>query len=170
MKKIHEFIYRAELFVSKFFLAVIAALVFGAAIARTIGIPIVWAVDAATLLFAWCVFFGADLAIKEDKLVSIDVLIKYFPDKTQHYLKLFNQFVIALFLIFLIGFGTWLSYTTRFRTFQGIPEISYTWVTISVPIGSALMLSTLIGKIKEQILRIRTGKPMGKEESGKELL
>jgi len=151
LKNIHEFIYKAEFFISKLFLAAITFLVFGAAVARTLGFPIVWAVDGATFLFAWCVFFGADLAIKGNKLMAIDLLTKKLPVKIQHYLKLTNLFIIVVFLIFLIVYGTWLSYTTRFRTFQGIPGFSYTWVTISVPIGSALMLSTILGKIKEQL-------------------
>lgn len=157
MKKIHTFIYKMELFVSKTFLAIISALVFGAAIARTLGMPIVWAVDAATFLFAWCVFFGADLAIKNDKLMSIDLITKRFPIKVQHAIKIMNFIIIGAFLIFLVGYGGWLSYTTRFRTFQGIPGFSYTWVTISVPIGAILMLSTVVEKITAQFRIFRSG-------------
>ncbi len=157
MKKIYTFIYRTELFVSKTFLAIISALVFGAAMMRTLGMPIVWAVDVATFLFAWCVFFGADLAVKGDKLMSVDLITKKLPLKFQHILKLANLFIMAIFLIFLVGFGFWLSYTTRFRTFQGIPGFSYTWVTISVPIGSALMLSTVVEKFIVQLKKMSAG-------------
>ena len=169
MKQMHAFIYKMELFISKTFLAIISALVFVAAMARTFRMPIVWAVDVATFLFAWCVFFGADLAIRNDKLMSIDLFTKKLPIKAQHILKLVNFFLIAVFLVFLIGFGVWLSYTTRFRTFQGIPAFSYTWVTISVPIGSALMLSTVIEKFIAQIKIMRTGKAV-LNGSGKELI
>jgi len=169
MKQIHAFIYRMELFISKTFLAIITALVFVAAMARTFRMPIVWAVDVATFLFAWCVFFGADLAIRNDKLMSIDLFTKKLPMKVQHILKLVNLFLIASFLVFLIVFGVWLSYTTRFRTFQGIPEFSYTWVTISVPIGSALMLSTVIEKFITQIKAMRTGRVV-LNGNGKELI
>ena len=169
MKQINAFIYKMEIFISKTFLAIITALVFGAAMARTFRMPIVWAVDVATFLFAWCVFFGADLAIRNDKLMSIDLFTKKLPIKAQHILKLVNLFIIAAFLVFLIVFGVWLSYTTRFRTFQGIPEFSYTWVTISVPIGSALMLSTVIGKFITQIKAMRTGNVV-LNGSGKELI
>jgi len=169
MKQINAFIYKMEIFISKTFLAIITALVFGAAMARTFRMPIVWAVDVATFLFAWCVFFGADLAIKNDKLMSIDLFTKKLPLKAQHILKLFNLFIMALFLLFLIGFGVWLSYTTRFRTFHGIPEFSYTWVTISVPIGSALMLLTVVEKFITQIKAMRTGKVV-LNGSGKELI
>jgi TRAP-type C4-dicarboxylate transport system permease small subunit len=52
-----------------------------------------------------------------------------------------------------VVYGIKLSYTTRFRSFQGIPWFSYTWVTLSVPIGSMLMVTTTIinfrSKLKE---------------------
>ena len=49
----------------------------------------------------------------------------------------------------MIGYGIELSYTTRLRTFQGIPGFSYTWVTMSVPIGCALMLVSTIRRIRD---------------------
>lgn len=71
MKKIYEYIGKAELFIAKGSLAILTALVFSAAVARTLHYPIVWAVDAATFLFAWCVFLSGDVVIRKDKLVSI---------------------------------------------------------------------------------------------------
>ncbi|ALS23043.1 MULTISPECIES: TRAP transporter small permease [Paenibacillus] len=153
MKKLYDYIGKAEVFIVKTALAIITALVFATAIARTIGHPISWAVDVATFLFAWCVFLSADMAMRNDKLVSIELVVSRLPVKAQFYLKIMNQILIILFLAVLIGFGLWLSYTTRLRTYQGIPGFSYTWVTLSVPVGCMLMLSTTIVKIKEQIAR-----------------
>lgn len=153
VKEFYEFIGKAEVFIAKVALAALTALVFGSAIARTLHHPIVWAVDMATFLFAWCVFLSGDVAIRRDKLVSIDLVVTRLPQKAQFYIKLFNQLVIMLFLAALIGFGFWLSYTTRLRTFQGMPTFSYTWVTLSVPVGSLLMLVTTILKVREQLKR-----------------
>lgn len=153
MMKLYEAIGKAEVFIAKGSLAILTALVFVSAVARTVRHPLVWTVDAATFLFAWCVFLSADIAIRNDKLVSIDMVVKKLPKKIQFYLKLFNQIVIMVFLAALIGFGFWLSYTTRLRTFQGIPGFSYTWVTLSVPVGCILMLATTILKVKEQLSR-----------------
>lgn len=148
LKKLYECIGRAELFIAKSSLAILTALVFLAAIARTLRNPIGWGVDTATFLFAWCVFLSGDIALRNNKLVSIDLVVSKFPKKLQFYIKLLNHLIIITFLVALIGFGFWLSYTTRFRTFQGIPGFSYTWVTLSVPVGSVLMLTTMILKIK----------------------
>jgi len=150
MKKSYEFICKAEVFVAKYTLALIAALIFGAAMARFLRYPIIWAMDASTFLFGWCVFLSGDVALRNDKLVCIDIVINMLPKKVQCYIKLFNYIIMVVFLAALIGYGSWLSYTTRYRAFQGIPGFSYTWVTISVPIGSLLMLITTIRKIKDQ--------------------
>ena len=48
-----------------------------------------------------------------------------------------------------------MSYRTRFRAYQGIPGFSYTWATLSVPVGSALVLISTIIKIRQMIDKIR---------------
>ncbi len=147
MKRIYDFIGRLELIITKVSLGTLTLLVFASAIARTIKHPIAWAVDAATFLFAWCVFLSGDIALRNDKLVSIDLFTKRLPKKAQFCLRIFNDLLIIVFLALLIGYGFKLSYTTRLRTFQGIPGFSYTWVTLSVPVGSMLMLMTTVKKI-----------------------
>ncbi len=42
----------------------------------------------------------------------------------------------VLFLVALVIIGLKLSYTTRSRTFQGMPGFSYTWVTLLDPVGA----------------------------------
>jgi TRAP-type C4-dicarboxylate transport system permease small subunit len=151
MMQLYERIGKIELLIAKFALATLTALVLLSAVARSIHQPVAWAVDAATFLFAWCVFLGSDYAMRNDKLVTIDIIVSRLPLKARYYIKLVNQVIIIIFLAALVGFGFYLSYTTRLRAFQGMPAISYTWVTLSVPIGSLLMLTTTILKVKEQI-------------------
>lgn len=155
LKKIYEYICKAEDFITKTSLTIIATLIFAAAIARCVRHPIIWAVDLSTFLFAWVVFISGDIAMRNDKLVNIDLVTKLLPQKVQFVFKVINQLIIMGFLAALIGYGLWLSYTTRFRTFPGLTNLSYTWVTLSVPVGSALMLVTSIKKIKEQLRQKR---------------
>lgn len=151
MKKIYTYICQGEALVIKVFLVFIVALVFVAASTRYLGYPINWSVDLAVCLFAWCTFLSADVAMRNNKLMKVDFLVRKFSDQRQNLIEIINLLIIAVFLGALIGFGLWLSYTTRFRTFQGIPGFSYTWVTLSVPVGSALMLITTILKIREKL-------------------
>jgi TRAP-type C4-dicarboxylate transport system permease small subunit len=164
MKRIYEFICKQEMLIAKCALGILSLLVLSAAVGRTLYHPLNWAMDAATFLFAWTVFLGADAAMRLDRLFSIEVITSKLTLKTQLYLKILNYLIIVIFLAGMIGYGLWLSYTTRLRTFQGIPGFSYTWVTLSVPVGCALMLTTAILKIKTFLRAISTGESVKREE------
>ena len=151
MKKIYEYICKCEALIIKVFFVFLVGLVFVAAVTRYIGYPINWSVDMAQCLFAWCTFLAADVAMRKNKLMSVDFFVNKLSEKNRKFFELINLFIIVVFLASLIGFGVWLSYTTRFRTFQGIPGFSYTWVTLSVPVGASLMVITSILKIREKL-------------------
>ena len=166
MIKCYEFICKQEMQIAKYALGVLSLLVFVAAVARSLHYPMNWAMDVATFLFAWTVFLGADAAMRLDRLFCIEVISGRLSPKAQLYLQIVNYTIIAIFLVGMIGYGLPLSWTTRFRAFQGIPGFSYSWVTLSVPIGCALMLITAILKIKTFLRAISTGEPIAKREEG----
>jgi TRAP-type C4-dicarboxylate transport system permease small subunit len=170
MSKFNELLSRAEMTVAKYSLFALSSLVFAAAVARTLRYPIAWAMDAATFLFAWCVFLGGDIAIRKDRLFCIAVVTSKLPVRTQAILKIVNYLVIAVFLAGMIVYGAMLSVTTRYRAFQGMPGVSYTWVTLSVPIGCALMLRSSIQKIRETLRGMRQGLGPRKAEGAAEVL
>jgi TRAP-type C4-dicarboxylate transport system permease small subunit len=170
MSGLYAAICRAELTIAKYALALLAALVFAAAVARTLGHPVSWAIDAATFLFAWCVFLGGDVAIRQDKLFTIVVVTARLPWKAQVVLNIVNYVIIAVFLLAMIGYGSYLSYVTRVRPFQGIPGFSYTWVTISVPIGCTLMLISVIQRIRSYGTALREGVPIRAQQASTEVL
>ena len=151
MKKLYEYICKGETFVIKIFMVFIVGLVFIAATTRYLGYPINWSVDMAVCLFAWCTFLGGDVAFRNNKLMNVDFLVSKLPEKNRNVIELISLFIILIFLAALIGYGAKLSYTTRFRAFQGIPWFSYTWVTVSVPIAAMLMVITTTLKIREKL-------------------
>jgi TRAP-type C4-dicarboxylate transport system permease small subunit len=151
MKKLYEYICKGETFLIKVFMVFILGLVFIAASTRYMGYPINWSVDMAVCLFAWCTFLSGDVALRNNKLMNVDFLIRKLPEKNKNIVELINLFIILIFLAALIGYGAKLSYTTRFRAFQGIPGFSYTWVTLSVPVAALLMMITTILKIREKL-------------------
>jgi len=166
MKSLYEWICKNEMLIAKGSLGLLALLVFAAAVGRFLYHPMNWAMDVATFLFAWTVFLGADAAMRMDRLFCIEVIAEKLSPKAQLYLKVINYGIIVIFLLGMIVYGTWLSYTTRLRTFQGIPGFSYTWVTLSVPCGCALMLITSILKIKTFWRAISTGESIETREEG----
>ena len=155
MKKLYNYICLCELFVVKVAFVSLVLLVFIAAFTRYIGYPINWSVDMAQCLFAWCTFLAADIALRNNKLMRVDFFVNKLRGHHKNKVELVNLIIILLFLMALIGYGSWLSYTTRFRTFQGIPGFSYTWVTLSVPLGSLLMSITTGLNIRTILNEIR---------------
>jgi TRAP-type C4-dicarboxylate transport system permease small subunit len=150
MKKVYEYVCKGESFLTKVFIVFLVALVFVAAATRYMGYPINWSVDIAVCLFAWCTFLGGDVALRKNKLMNVEFFVGKLSPEKKRLVELLNLLIILIFLGALVVYGTKLSYTTRFRTFQGIPWFSYTWVTISVPIGSILMMITTILKVREK--------------------
>jgi len=156
MRKLYERVCAAEAFIAAAFLVLMVALIFLGGISRLVGHPLNWSTDAATCLFAWACFLCADIAWRKNSLMSIVLLTERLPGKAQKACTLFNYFVIAVFLLYVIGMGTWLAWISRVRSFQGIPEISYSWVTMSMPVGAALLLVTTILKLRAEMRGVRT--------------
>ena len=147
MKKVAEVINKIEKYLAAGCLAIATVMTFIAALTRSFGHPINWGIDISIFLWAWCIFFAADLALREDKLVAVNELINMLPKKVTRIINIFLYVVILLFLIALLIYGSQLVYTSRFRAFQSITAISHSWVTLSLPVGALLMIRTVIVKI-----------------------
>jgi len=147
--KFYAWVCKAEVIVARASIALLTLLVFVSAVARTMRQPVGWAVDLAIFLFVWCVFLCADMAMRNDKLVTVDIVTAYLPKKVQFYLKIVNNSLIVVFLAFLIYYSLQLAYTSRFVRFQGIAWVSYSWVVMSVPVGCTLLLVTTALKLRE---------------------
>ena len=155
MKRFYEGLCFAEVLIAQVFLTVMVILIFSGGIARLIGHPMNWTIDVATCVFAWACFFSADVAWRRGKLMSIDALTKILPETMQKHLRMVNYVIVMLFLLYVIPMGTWLSYISRERAFQGIPDFSYSWVTMSMPVGGLLLLITTLLKVRDELGRGR---------------
>ncbi len=151
MRKLYERLIAAEAVLAATLLALMVALIFVGGILRMAGHPINWSIDFATAFFAWACFLCADIAWRRNSLMAIEFLPARLPPKAQKALRLANYLVISAFLVYLMVMGTWLAWTSRARSFQGIPEISYSWVTASAVAGGLLLLVTTALKIRDEL-------------------
>lgn len=147
LRKLHRWLGKVEAVVAAICLIVMVALIFYGGLARLMARPQNWTIDAATCLFAWSCFLCADLAWRRDSLMSIELLTARLSESARRALTLANYAIITGFLIYIIYAGTWLAWISRARSFQGIPGVSYSWVTMSLPIGAALLLLTTAIKV-----------------------
>ena len=151
MKKFYDRLCAAEAVVAGTLLVLMVALIFLGGVSRVLGYPLNWSVDFATAFFAWACFLCADIAWRRNSLMAIELVPARLPPRAQKALRLANYFIISAFLVYLIVMGSWLAWTSRVRSFQGIPEISYSWVTASAVGGGVLLLVTTMLKIRAEL-------------------
>jgi TRAP-type transport system small permease protein len=151
MRPLYRYACAVEAFLARALLMFMAVLIFAAGLARLAGSPINWATDIATCVFAWACFFSADIAWRQSKLMSVDVLTGRLSERARRYCRLLNYLILVCFLLYLVPTGLWLSWISRARSFQGLPGFSYSWVTLSLPVGGTMLLLTTILKLRDEL-------------------
>ena len=150
MKKVYNAYCKAEEFLFYFLFAVMVALVFSSAIARGIGKPLAWSLDVAQLLLCWTSLVGADVAFRHDKFIGLDLFTRKMPVKVQKVLEIVVLVLMQVAFCIFIYYGVMLSIKSWKRSFQTLP-ISYSFVTIALPVMSTLMTLTNILKITDKV-------------------
>lgn len=150
MKKVYNAYCKAEEFLFSFLFAVMVALVFSSAIARGIGKPLAWSLDVAQLLLCWTSLVGADVAFRHDKFIGLDLFTRKMPVKVQKVLEIVVLVLMQVTFCIFIYYGVMLSIKSWKRSFQTLP-ISYSFVTIALPVMSTLMTLTNILKIIDKV-------------------
>ena len=139
MKKAYAKFCQLEQWLAMILLAGITILVFVAALMRTVGYPLNWAQDAALIMFAWLSFIGGDIALHSTGLIGIDLIVRHFPKAVQKGIDIAFKIVMLAFLAVLVVNGY--SYVmTGYKRLITTLNMSYAWVTASVPVGALLMI------------------------------
>jgi TRAP-type C4-dicarboxylate transport system permease small subunit len=154
MAKLYGRLCAAEAWIAAALLILMVVLIFLGGVMRMLGTPINWSGDIATACFAWSCFLCADIAWRKNALMSIELVTERLPARVQKLVAYANYAIIVAFLVYVLVGGLYLSWISRARSFQGIPEISYSWVTLSMPVGAVLLLITAAIKIRDEM---RTG-------------
>jgi len=142
----HDRITRIEEGLAMAFFATTALLVFIGAIARTVGFPLIWAIDIAQMSFVWACVLGADVALKRNVHIEIDILVRIFPRALRRILAIVFLVMIAIFLATLVYLGTNLTLLNLERPLGDV-GISYGFVTAAIPVGALLMLATALRRL-----------------------
>jgi len=147
MERMASTLRRTEVALAGTFVVAMVAMIFVGGTARLMRSPINITVDLATCFFAWATFLSADVAWHRNRLTALRLVPGRLPAAMRWRLDLVNHCVILAILGYGVVAGTWLAWISRTRTFQGMPEVSYSWVTAALPVGCALMILTTLGKI-----------------------
>ena len=142
----HDRFTRFEEGLAMAFFAVTTVLVFIGALARTLGFPLIWAIDIAQASFIWACVLGADIALKRNAHIEIDILVRLFSRTVRRLLATVWLAVIAVFLALLVYYGTNLTLLNLERPLGDV-GISYGFVTAAIPVGAVLMLATALRRL-----------------------
>nr|WP_106780986.1 TRAP transporter small permease [Lysinibacillus timonensis] len=155
VKRIAEIYVKFENLLTNLLLAGIVFFVFLAAIMRWIGWPLSWSVEFAQLLFVWVIFLGSNRTLRERKHITVDIFVKFLPIKIRNLIEIITKIIVLVFLVFLTVYGFLLSIENSVRQINNLP-LSYSFITSAVPIGSILMICTILSQLKEEISNIKS--------------
>jgi TRAP-type C4-dicarboxylate transport system permease small subunit len=151
MSRLYAYLLKGEAVLAAAFLILMVALIFIGGVARLMHMPLNWTIDLSTCFFAWACFLCADIAWRSDAMMSVDLAVDRLPEQARRLIAYCNYALISVFLVYLIYTGVQLAWVSRARSFQGIPGISYSWVTMSLPVGAALLLVTTVLKLRRTL-------------------
>ncbi len=144
--------------VTAILLALIVLFVFGAALMRTVGYPLIWSVDMAQLLFIWVCVLGGNQALRRGEHVGVDYFVRRCSVRMQMTIDLLLHILVMALFSIMIWFGIELTLLNPQRDL-GAVDLPYALVTAAIPVGGLLMLFTLGAQwwyLLEVILNRRT--------------
>ena len=128
------------------FFATTAFLVLLGALTRTAGYPVIWAIDIAQASFVWACVLGADIALKRNAHIEIDILVRTFSRAARRILAIVFLVMISVFLATLVYLGINLTLLNLERPLGDV-GISYGVVTSAIPVGAFLMMMTALRRL-----------------------
>jgi TRAP-type transport system small permease protein len=135
------------------FIEVTAGVVF-----RTLGSPLVWYDEVASMLLAWLTFYGSALASFKRGHIGCPEIIDMLPPTTKRVFSIIAQLVVIGFF----GMMGWMGaeimpiLATDFMT--SVPSIPMSWVQSVIPISAVLILIAEFMTLADLLKSDRTGK------------
>ena len=107
------------------------------------GISIAWSEEVSRYLMIWCTFLGGGLALRQGRLIAVEVLQDALPPALRHALRILIGGVVVAFLAFVAWLGfdfaidNWGRKTPVLRISQGVPYLA-------VPVGMVVLAMHLV--------------------------
>lgn len=112
--------------------------------------PLHWTEELARYLMIYSVFLGAALALRQSRLISIEVLAQSLNESKQRILRVIVMLLSIVFLMILLVQGIEIIGVVKSQSSAGL-GISMAVPYASIPIGAALMTINAIAVILETI-------------------
>lgn len=110
--------------------------------------PLTWSEEAARYLMIYTVFLGASLALRNHKMIAIEIVIESVKPKVRKVLRIVVMLVSLVFLFILLFKGIEMINIVSKQTSAGI-GISMDIPYMAIPIGATLMIINAFAVIVE---------------------
>ncbi|WP_274648681.1 TRAP transporter small permease [Paenibacillus humicola] len=110
--------------------------------------PLTWSEEAARYLMVYTVFLGASLALRNHKMIAIEIVIESVKPKVRKVLRIVVMLVSLVFLFMLLFKGMDMVGIVGKQSSAGI-GVSMDIPYMAIPIGAALMIINAIAVIIE---------------------
>ncbi len=143
---------RLEFACASLLMAAVVGLVGIAAITRALGMPIIWSVEIAQLLFLWLCILAIDLGLQDERHFGLQILQDNVPPGARKAVEITNILIMAGLLIYLMQFA-WRNTVLMHDRLDGALQLPGSYYHGSMLVGFALMIRTLIAKFLAVVSR-----------------
>lgn len=133
-----KWVEKIEFVIGMILLSAITLLVFGAAVTRYFGEPIIWSIDLSKMMFLWLCFIGATRAMRERGHLGVDFLVRLFSHRWRLIVETLMAVAFIIVMFYLGKEGVKLAFQNIEREY-GDSGLPYYLVTLSVPVGFVLL-------------------------------
>ena len=143
----------ADIFVTVLMFLIVVVIVLQVVSRYVFNSPISWTMEANIFLFAWVIYIGASIVLKEDRHVKIELFLSNFSKLQKRLISIFINSVILILLIILIRNNFVLfPFHTQFRTVS--LRIPTSWFNLAFTISCSFMVLFTLEKIVDGLNRI----------------
>ena len=118
-----------------------------------IGVSLVWTLDVAQLMFSWCIFIGAALALRWNEHYVLDLLPKKWK-VANSVVTVFSHIAVTI-VVAVLGYNGWFFAEMGFNRIAPGLEIVEFWYFLPIPLGAAAMACFLAEIIPDDLKLIR---------------
>jgi len=105
-----------------------------AAVARGFGIPIIWSVEIAQLLFVWLVIIAADLGMQANRHFGMEIMLDNVSPAVRKATEIFNILVMIGLLVTLLIYA-WDNTLLMDSRLDGALQLPGSWYHGSMVVG-----------------------------------
>ncbi len=127
-------------------LAGIVLLVGAGSLTRVMGMPIIWSVEIAELMFLWLCVLAIDLGMQEERHFGLELILDNVPPRVRKLIEGANIVVLIGLLTFMLYYA-WQNTLLMYPRLIGALQLHGSIYHVSMVVGFALLLRTLIAKL-----------------------